>query len=210
MAQNYEGVSECCIDDSETLNDAKTRAKQLAEQDVREKVADYIKQFSKNRNFTFSDDEIKTITASVLKFVNVRYGKAIIQAYVTAQLDDNDISEWLNKYSQEKTALVAQNEDLKRQIAELEQKLSVYESESKSKLQTQTQTIDPKIKSKDDLAWRLFCLTDFRGALALYDELIKTNPNNAEYYFCRSRCYEKLGEHSKSKADRKKYDELRR
>ena len=31
MAQNYEGAAECCIDDSETLNAAKFRAKQLAE-----------------------------------------------------------------------------------------------------------------------------------------------------------------------------------
>ena len=202
----YEGVAECTVNDSETLNDAKIRVKLLAEQSVQEKVAEYIKSFTKNKNFTLSDNEIKSITASVLKFVNVRYGKTIINAFVTAQLDDNDISDWLNKYSQEKTALVAQNEELKRQIAELEQKLAIYESKS----QTQNQTTEPEIKSKEDLAWELFRSNDFRGAIKLYNDLIRTNPNRAGYYFCRSRCYEGLREYSKAQADRKIYDELRR
>ena len=219
MAQTYQGVSECVLTDSETLNDAKIRAKLLAEQDAREKVAEYVKSFTQNRNLTFSDDEIATVTDSVIKFVDIRYGKAIIQAYVTAQLDDNDISAWLNKYSQEKTALVAQNEDFKRQIeelklrnAELEKKLAEYQP----KTETQTPKHESKLQTpkKDNIsveneAWKLFCLGDYSGAIKFYNEAIKQHPNVANFYFYRGKCYENLREIKKANEDFKKYDKLR-
>ncbi len=207
MAQNYEGAAECCINDSETLNAAKLRAKQLAEKDVRKKVGDYIKDFSKKRNFTFAEEELATMIDSVLKFTGVQYGKAIIRANVTAQLDDNDILDWLNKYSQEKTALVAQNEELKRRITELEQKLSKYESQP-PKINSNSVPNQTVSNSKMDKAWRLFCARDYKGAIKFYDEIIPFIPTSPKPYFYRGRCYQELGYKVKAQADFARAKEL--
>ena len=205
MAQTYEGTAERVIDDAETLNDAKLRTKQLAEQDAREKVADYIKHFTKDRNFTFSDDEITAITDSVLKFVDVQYGKAIIYAKVTVQVDDNDILSWLSKYSQEKTALVAENEELKRQIAEFQRRLD------------NKQKITPKVVSQNEMelskqklieGYKLHGKKDYTAAIRLYDEAIRLNPYNADAYHNRGVAFRVLGYTANANEDFAKAKEL--
>lgn len=210
MAQTCEGVAECCVNDYETLNDAKIRVQKLAEQDAHQKSALYIKNFTKDRHFTFSEDEIAIITDSVLKFTDVQFGKAVIRANVTAQFDDDDILNWLNKYSQEKTALVAQNNELKLKIAELEQKLSKYEHQNQTKIQIKTPAkndIDIS-KQKADEAWKLFCAQNYSDAIKLCDEAIQLNPNVPYFYFYRSRCYMKLGDNEKAQADFERYRKL--
>ena len=211
MAQIFEGVSECVLNDSETLYAAKLRAKQLAEQNAREKVANSIKEFTKERNYTFSDKETATIADSVLKFTDVQYSKAIICANVTAQFDEKDILDWLSKYSQEKTALVAQNDELRRKVAELEQKLSKYETKSSQNVKTVNQ--ENKIsradaKQKFEKADELFQDEDYRGAIQFYTEAIKLNPNLAYAYYNRGRCYEELGEDKKAETDFAKAREI--
>ena len=209
MAQTYEGTAERVIDDAETLNDAKLRTKQLAEQDAREKVADYIKHFTKDRNFTFSGDEITAITDSVLKFVDVQYGKAIIYAKVTVQVDDNDILSWLSKYSQEKTALVAENEKLKRQIAELKRQLGNNQPNNNqitSKVVSQNEMELSKQKLIE--GWKLHGKRDYTAAIRLYDEAIRLNPYNADAYHNRGVAFRVLGYTANANEDFAKAKEL--
>ena len=206
MAKSYEGVAECVIEDAETLNAAKTRAKQLAEQDARQQAALYIGNFVKDKNFNLSVEEIPAITDAVIKFVDVQYGKAIIQARVAAQFDDNDISAWIRKYSREKTALVNENEELRRKIVELEQKLSGYESKIENIIPNENAIA--LANKKADTAWKLFCRKDYRGAIELYDEIIRLNPKAAEFYFCRGLCYENLGYKKEAQADFEKSKKL--
>ena len=199
MAQIFEGVSECVLNDSETLYAAKLRAKQLAEQNAREKVANSIKEFTKERNYTFSDKETATIADSVLKFTDVQYSKAIICANVTAQFDEKDILDWLSKYSQEKTALVAQNDELRRKVAELEQKLSKYETQTSQNVKIPSTNSSTKnnldlASQKSDEAYKLLLRGDNRGAIKLYDEAIQLNPNDSWIYHNRGTAYKTLAD----------------
>ena len=206
MAQIFEGVSECVLNDSETLYAAKLRAKQLAEQNAREKVAKNIKEFTKGRNYTFSDKETATIADSVLKFTDVQYSKAIICANVTAQFDEKDILDWLSKYSQEKTALVAQNDELRRKVAELEQKLSKYEIQTSQNVKIPSTNSSTKnnldlASQKSDEAYKLLLRGDYRGAIKLYDEAIQLNPNDSWIYHNRGTAYKTLGKYQQAIQD---------
>ena len=206
MAQIFEGVSECVLNDSETLYAAKLRAKQLAEQNAREKVAKSIKEFTKERNYTFSDKETATIADSVLKFTDVQYSKAIICANVTAQFDEKDILDWLSKYSQEKTALVAQNDELRRKVAELEQKLSKYEIQTSQNVKIPSTNSSTKnnlalASQKSDEAYKLLLRGDYRGAIKLYDEAIQLNPNDSWIYHNRGTAYKTLGKYQQAIQD---------
>ena len=207
MAQIFKGVSEYVLNDSETLYAAKLRAKQLAEQDAREKIAENIKEFTKKRNYTFSDKEIATITDSVLKFTDVQYSKAIVCANVIAQFDEKDILDWLSKYSQEKTALVAQNEELYRKIAELEQKLSKYETQTSqnakipSANKSSANSNSALASQKSGEAYRLLLRGDYKNAIKLYDEAIQLNPNDSWSYHNRGTAYKTIAQYRQAIQD---------
>lgn len=94
----YEGIAESLMNDSDTLKDVKIRAKNLAEQNAQQKIADYINKFLKVRYLTFPHDEILSITNEIFQISNINYimkdsggNEMIIQATVTAKVDDNDI-----------------------------------------------------------------------------------------------------------------------
>ena len=206
MAQIFEGVSECVLNDSETLYAAKLRAKQLAEQNAREKVANSIKEFTKERNYTFSDKETATIADSVLKFTDVQYSKAIIRANVTAQFDEKDILDWLSKYSQEKTALVAQNDELRRKVAELEQKLSKYETQTSQnfKIPSTNSSTNNNLalaSQKSGEAYKFLLKGYYRDAIKLYDEAVQFNPNDSWIYHNRGTAYKTLGKYQQAIQD---------
>ena len=106
-----------------------------------EKAGVYVKSYSRSKNFELDEDIIETMTANILKLIEKPIFKMLeevdnleglmIRVTVKAQINDSDITRWLNKDEQEKSALVAQMEamrieneeqariidDLKRQLA---------------------------------------------------------------------------------------------
>ena len=204
----YDGVAECTVNESDTFKNVKIQAKTLAQDNVQKKIADYVYGFWKDRYLTLPDDEVLSIANEISKIIDVKYNvidsddKILIRATVTAQIDDNDVMNYIIQFFKERNELKSQvealrkeNEDLKRQIAEL----------------------TPKIPSKDEIAlakqksneaYKLFLACNYKGAIKLCDEAIQLNPNNCWSYYYRSLCYKNLGNLKKAQEDLSKAKSL--
>ena len=96
----------------ETLEVARERAK----------AGVYVKSYSRSKNFELEEDIIETMTANILKLIEKPVFKMLeevdnlegvmIRVTVKVQIDDSDITRWLNKSEQEKSTLVSQMEAL--------------------------------------------------------------------------------------------------
>ena len=216
----YDGVAECTMNDADTLKSVKSRAKDLAVQKVQQKIADYVYGFWKDRYLTLPDDEVLSIASEICTITDVKYNfidsddNTLIRATVLAQIDDNDVMNYIIQFFKERNELKSQvealrkeNEDLKRQIEELKVKLA------NSKQITSKVTGEDKItlaNQKYEEARKFLNKKDYECAIKLYDEVIQLNPNFSTAYYYRGICYQELEYKTKAHADFKKSDELRR
>ena len=126
----YDGVADCTMNDADTIKNVKIRAKDLAQENLIKKVADYVDGFLRDRLLTFPDDEILSIANEIYHITDVKYDvfnsddNLMIRATVLAQIDDNDIMNCLVRFFKERIEFKSQIEDLKRQIADLKQQLA--------------------------------------------------------------------------------------
>ena len=150
----------------------------------------------------------------------------IIQSTVIAQIDDNDIMNCLVRFFNERTELKSENEtlseeidDLKCQIESLRKEIGILRAENEelkrqisdlkqqlaNNQQNTTQFITKdKIElasQKSNAAYQLFLKNNNSGAILLYDEAIKLNPNDAWSYFNRGMIYEAIGQYYKAIQD---------
>jgi len=211
----FEGVAECLMNDSDTLKDVKIRAKNLAEQNAQQKIVDYIRDFLEFRYLTFPDDEILSIANEIFKISNINYGmkdsggnEMIIQSTVIAQIDDNDIMNYIVGFFNERIKLKSENDSLREEIDDLKCQIE--------DLRLQIDELTPQVITKDKLslinqksveAMKLFTQADFRGAIKLYDEAIKISPNANAYYY-RGWAYRKIGNAAKAQSDFAKAKQL--
>ena len=197
----YDGVADCPVNDSDTFKNVKIRAKDLAIQKVQQKIADYVYGFWKDRYLTLPDDEVLSIANEIYHITDVKYNtfdsddKMMIRATVLAQVDDNDIMNCLVRFFKERIDLKSQNEDLKRQIAELTPQIM-----TKDKVILANQ--------KNDKALKLCGKNDYEGAIKLYDEAIQINPYASYMYNNRGGCYQILKQYEKAIQDYSKAIEL--
>ena len=123
----YDGVADCPMNDADTIKNVKIRAKDLAQEKLLNKVADYVDGFLRDRLLTFPDDEILSIANEIYHITDVKYDvfnsddNLMIRATVLAQIDDNDIMNCLVRFFKERIEFKSQIEDLKRQIADNQQ-----------------------------------------------------------------------------------------
>ena len=154
-----EGVAECPIDDSDTLQNVKSRVKELAKLSACKEIDNYIYLFLKNKNFMLPSEEISSISVEISNVIDVKYqlqnsdnDNMLIHASVIAQFDDNDILNHLDKFFREKSALVEQNEELRQKLAKLEMQQD-RDSREKSALHTENEELKHQIaelKSQQD------------------------------------------------------------
>lgn len=221
----FEGVAECTIDDADTFKNVKSRAKNLAQENVQKKISDYVRAFWKDRRLSLPADETLSIAAEISNITDVKYNvqdsdgdKMIIRAAVTAQVDDNDVMNYIIKFFKERTELKseienlrkenselkAQNETLRKEFDELNRPLANNQKVTPPK--TTEETIDPKelemkVLEIEREAGRLYYYNDYEGAIKLYNKAIELNPYSFNAYAYRSRCYKELGDEAKAEAD---------
>ena len=200
----YQGVAECAVNESDNLKNVKIKAKNLAQDNVQKKIADYIYGFLKDRLLTLPDDEILSVANEISNITDVKYNfidsddNLIVRATVTAQIDDNDIMNYIIKCFKERTELKLQNEALRKENEDLRRQIEEF------RLQVLNSLANKKSREAD----KLYSKQDYTGAIKLYDEAIEINPNSAYAYHFRGLTNEVLREYEKAQADFKKAKEL--
>ena len=130
----------------------------------------------KDRLLTFPDDEILSIVKEISNITDVKYNvldsdddKILIRATVTAQIDDNDIMNYVIECFKERDELKSQieslrkeNEDIRRQRDKVSSEKSALESknrelqrqidELKRQIDELKRQITPQVVSKDKIA----------------------------------------------------------
>ena len=94
----------------------------------------YVESYSLARNFELEEDIMETMTSNILKLVEKPIFQILeevdnlegimIRVTIKAQIDDSDITRWLNKNDNEKSILVAQNEALRKSNREQEHQIA--------------------------------------------------------------------------------------
>ncbi|MBD3879444.1 MAG: hypothetical protein SR1Q5_07150 [Quinella sp. 1Q5] len=148
----YDGVAECTMNDADTLKSVKIRAKDLAIQKVQLKIADYVYGFWKDRYLTLPDDEVLSIANEICTITDVKYNmqdsdgdKMIIRATVFAQIDDNDVMNYIIQFFKERNELKIQNEALRKENEDLRRQRDKVSSE-KSALESSNRELQRKIE----------------------------------------------------------------
>ena len=208
-AEIYTGEGSYVMSEGENLGVAKERAKADAMRNASEQACVYVKNYSRMKNFKLEDDVIETMTATILKLIgNPNFFPletvdnlegVLINVVVKVEVDDSDITRWLNKSEQEKSTLVSQmealrkaNEEQAKQIAELKRQLAQSTTkEEKERITNEFAAEDKIFLSNKKVAegWKLWEQKNFDAAKNIFNEAVQLNPNNVGAYFGRGTAY---------------------
>ena len=227
-AEIYVGEGSYVMSEGENLGVAKERAKSDAMRSACEQAGVYVKSYTRVKNLALEEDVIETMTANILKLVEAPHFHpletvdnlegVLIRCTVKAQIDDSDITRWLDKDEQERSTLVSQmealrraNEEQARQIAALKRQLAQSTTDEERERITNEFANEDKIflaNQKVEEGWKLYVQKDFNGALRLFGEAVQLNPDNAGAYFGRGTTYNDLRQYEQGIQDLSKALEL--
>ena len=114
QVMTYTGSDEYIMSEFETIDIAKQRAEQKAIRNAQEQAGVYVESNTEVVNMMVTKDEIRTMTAGILKVTDVQYqltplegGKSlIVKASVKADIDSNELSNFLNRPLTERADLI--------------------------------------------------------------------------------------------------------
>ena len=201
----YDGVADCPMNDSDTIKNVKIRAKDLAQENLLNKLADYVNGFLRDRFLTFPDDEIFAIANEIYQITDVKYDvfnsddNLMIRATVLAQIDDNNIMNCLVRFFKERIDLKSQVEALRKEIEDLKRQII---TKDKVALANQKYNEANKLFSKNPVG-----VLTIR-ALNCCSEAIKLNPYAYYVYEIRGDYYKSIEKYKEAIQDYSKAIEL--
>ncbi|MBQ3452388.1 MAG: tetratricopeptide repeat protein, partial [Selenomonadaceae bacterium] len=210
--QTYTGEGTYVMSEGENLGVAKDRAKMDALRNAQEKAGVYIRSYSKMKNFELIDDEVIAIASNIVKLVQdpqyypleavANLEGVLVKVMITANINSDDLNQWLGKGDAEKQMLIAQNKDLRQQLdaqakelEELKRRLAGGASAQDKEIIVQKFADEEKVflsTQKVEEAWKLYNKGDYSGAVSLHDEAIELNPQNASAWYGRGTAYNDL------------------
>lgn len=229
--KTYEGFGEYAMSDFETPEVAKQRAKQRAEQNAQEKAGVFVKSNTRVKNLQVQEDEIEVMTAGIMKVQSVEYDKKIdesgfiFSAKIIADIDTDEIDNWLNKNVAEKAELIEQNRALKesvaeqeRQLAELKEKLAAVEKNNSinNSPQVRAEITEGFLQSDNNFMSNKFLeegnnfygRQDYVNAINAYTQAINLNPANVAAYVYRGSAYGSIRNYPSAEYDYKRAIQL--
>ena len=157
------------------------------------------------------EDEIVVLTGGIMSVSDVKY-KIIpidestfkVQANLTAQIDSDKISNWLDKTAFERTNLVEENKKLQqanlaaeKQIEALKLQLSqVTTQPQREQITLEISNADQKLSATQRVldAHNLIIAGEYSKAIEMLTAAIQLAPNNTDAYFQRACAYAKLNQ----------------
>ncbi|MBR7025619.1 MAG: tetratricopeptide repeat protein [Selenomonadaceae bacterium] len=230
--KTYEGTDEYIMSEFETIDIAKQRAKQKAERAAQEQAGVYISSYTETKNLMLVKDEVVAIACGIMSVVDVKYDVTplenangfLIRATVKANIDTDDVNKYLDKSTQEKSAIVAQNKELQaavaaqdEQIAKLKDQIKRLTAEGKLSGQREREKITQEVAAEDKIflsnqkledCRKLYYNRDYQGVIKLCNEAIEINANNAKAYALRGAIYRELKNFNAAISDLSKAIEL--
>ena len=223
--ETYTGTGEYTMSNFETPDIAQKRAQAYAERNAQEQAGFFIRSQSRLENFKLTQDEIITMTAGIIKILNVDIEPFIIDkhtlkfvATVVVNIDTAEIDRWLEKEAQERFELVEQNKELRRKLEEQEREIAQLKAQLKTATSDQERSeLEQKFRQADEeftaiqkleKGNKLRELKKYREAIAGYDDAINFDPTLAAAYNNRGLCYNNLREYNRAIADFNKAIEL--
>ncbi|MBD3879654.1 MAG: tetratricopeptide repeat protein [Quinella sp. 1Q5] len=217
QVMTYTGSDEYIMSEFETIDIAKQRAEQKAIRNAQEKAGVYVESNTEVVNMMVTKDEIQTMTAGILKVTDVQYqlaplqdGKSlIVKATVKAEIDSDELANYLNRPAGERADLVAQNLELQKaiaaqdaQIAELKRQLA-DKPQDKAIVIEQFAAEDKIFLSNQQLteAGKLYYQGNLSGAANHCTQAIELSPDNATAYSIRGAIHYKLNDFNSALAD---------
>ena len=210
--RTYEGFGEYVMSDFETPEIAKQRAKQRAEQSAQEKAGVFVQSNTRVKNYQVQEDEIEVMTAGIMKIQMVEYDRKIDEsgliftARILAEIDTDEIDNWLKKNAAEKSDLVEQNRALKNSIAEQERQLAELKARLAEAEKNNSINYSPQVREEitaefvqsdnNFLSNRyleegniFYARQDYRNAIESYTKSLKFNPQNVAAYVYRGSAF---------------------
>ena len=231
--KTYEGTDEYIMNEFETLDIAKQRAKQKAERVAQEQAGVYISSYSETKNFELVTDEVISIACGILSVIDVKYDVTsldnvngfLIRATVKANIDTDDINKYLEKSVQEKSAIVSQNKELQAAVAAQDEKISKLKeqikrltAEGKLSGKHEREKITQEVAAEDktflsnqklEACRKFYYNGDYQSVVKLCDAAIELNASNATAYALRGAIYKELKNYDAAIADLSKAIELK-
>mgnify|MGYP002624900382 CR=1 FL=1 len=216
--ETYVGTGEYVMSSFETPDIAQQRAQVYAERDAQEQAGVFIRSQSRLENFTLTQDVIQTMTAGIIKILDVKVQPEIIDAKtikykvtVTANIDTAEIERWLEQEAQVRIDLIDQNRELRRRLEEQEAELARLKAQTatsdREELEREFQRADAQFLAieKNSAGYRT---SNHAEALKLYSEAIELDPMFAMAYNNRGYTYTELGQYDRAMSDLNRAIEL--
>lgn len=215
--KTYEGVGEYYMNDFETPDVAKQRARVRAEQNAQEQAGVFIHSYSKSINSKLVADEITAISCGILQVNNVEFKSepsadghfVIYRAIVTAQIDTGEFDKWSGKDMQERAAFISQIQQLQKINAAQEEKIDSLKKQL-ADLNGNDSALLNKMKDEDKIflsnqkveeAMKFYATGDYNDVIDLCNEAIKLFPKNSDAYNMRGKARQEFLDAGQAIAD---------
>lgn len=225
--QTYEGSDEYYVLGAvENINVARERARERAIRNAREKAGIYIHSYSRTKDFELIEDEIISVASGVLRIIETYYETEdlpdskgyLIRATVKADIDTDDLRQWLHKDIEEISKIVAQDKAIRAKEQEQERKIETLKQEYvQAETHEQKEVIVQQIMHEDNVFLSNLKLRegnsfhdagDYKRAAELFSEAIKLNPENALAWNNRGLSYAEQKKYQQALTDFNRATEL--
>ena len=195
--KTYEGIGEYVMSDFETPDVAKQRAKVRAERDAQEKAGVFVSGYTKVKNLQVTD--------GIMSVTNTTYdtmtdsGSFVFRAKIKANIDTDEINNWLKLNLQEREMLTTRNDELQKALAEQDKKIAELKQQLNGKntsadivkIKTEFANMDNEFLSnqKIESGNKFYFNGDYNSAISDYTKAIELNENNAIAYRNRGTAY---------------------